>query len=71
MSALRTRKALRSVAQIRSPTGIDVPSMRRKTNALRDSPIEVSIVTKVPYSPHRIALAMTMEAEMAKLLPAL
>ena len=39
--------------------------MRRKTSALRASPIEVKIVTKVPYRPHRTALTMTMAAETA------
>ena len=66
ISSLRTRKALRSVAQMRRPTGSDVPNMRRKTSALRSSPIEVKIVTKVPYRPHRTALAMTIAAETAK-----
>ena len=65
MSAGRTRKAERSVAQIRKPTGMEVPNMRKKTKAFWDSPMELSIVTKVPYSPQRTALAMTMAAEAA------
>ena len=68
ISAGRTLKAERSVMPISKPTGTEVANMRRNTSALPDSPIELSIVTKVPYKPHSTALAMTMAADKAKSL---
>ena len=54
---------MRPMASMKTPTGREVARVRRKTGAFPESPMVVRIVTKEPYDPRRMALAMTMRAD--------